>query len=52
MQARTPQDNEMHVRCFVEKLDSTRARFDVKATLTRSTNDNWDPFRDQRIRII
>jgi hypothetical protein len=42
----------MHIKCFAEKLDSSRTRFDVRATLTRSANDGWDPLGDHRIHII
>ena len=48
---KTPtQDGELHIRCFVERLDS-RTRFNVNAVIAHNTADHWDPMKENRIRI-
>lgn len=44
------QDGELHIQCFVERLD-TRTRYNVNAILTHHPRDQWDPMGEHRIRI-
>jgi hypothetical protein len=38
------------IKCVAEKID-TRTRYDIKATITRSAADGWDPLRNHNILV-